>query len=75
MNLLCNLLATKYAKVHQKGFVLGIFNSFGYFGTFLGGVLGGIYLDQLEISQITYIIAIICVLWLIIMITLPNPKI
>ena len=67
-------LATKYAKVHQKGFVLGIFNSCGYFGTFLGGVLGGIYLDQLEISQITNVIAIICVIWLAIMITLPNPK-
>lgn len=67
-------LTTKYAKVHQKGLVLGIFNSFGYFGTFLGGVLGGIYLDKLEVSDITNIIAIICVIWLVIMITLPNPK-
>ena len=67
-------LATKYAKVHQKGFVLGVFNSFGYFGTFLGGLLGGIFLDQMDISQITYIIAIICVLWLVLMATLPNPK-
>lgn len=67
-------LTTKYAKVHQKGFVLGIFNSFGYFGTFLGGVFGGIYLDKLDISEITNIIGILCVIWFIIMVTLPNPK-
>ncbi len=67
-------LATKYAKVHQKGLVLGIFNSFGYFGTFLGGIVGGIFIDTMDISQITNIIAIVCVVWLLIMITLPNPK-
>ena len=27
-------LASKFAKVHQRGLVLGIFNSAGYLGTF-----------------------------------------
>jgi predicted MFS family arabinose efflux permease len=67
-------LTTKYAKVHQKGLVLGIFNSFGYFGTFLGGLLGGIYLDSLGIAQIANIVALICLLWLVLIVTLPNPQ-
>ena len=37
-------LASKYAKVHQKGLALGIFNSFGHFGTFTGALWGGHYL-------------------------------
>ena len=34
-------LTSKFAKVHQRGSVLGVFNSFGYLGTFVGGVFGG----------------------------------
>jgi predicted MFS family arabinose efflux permease len=36
-------LAAKFAKVHQRGLVLGIFTSAGYVGTFLGGLLGGAF--------------------------------
>jgi predicted MFS family arabinose efflux permease len=39
-------LASKFAKVHQRGLVLGIFNSAGYLGTFLGGVLGGMFYNE-----------------------------
>lgn len=66
-------LATKYAKVHQRGFVLGVFNSYGYFGTFLGGLLGGIFFENVTLSKIVIAIAIICVLWAIMIFTLPNP--
>lgn len=66
-------LATKYAKVHQRGFVLGIFNSFGYFGTFLGGLLGGIFFEQVSLNEIVMVIAIVCGLWAILIFTLPNP--
>jgi multidrug resistance protein len=66
-------LTTKYAKVHQKGAVLGIFNSFGYLGTFIGGVVGGIYFDKIGLDQISYIIVGISVLWAILIATLPNP--
>ena len=66
-------LTTKYAKVHQRGAVLGVFNSFGYFGTFIGGFAGGVYLDKLPLSTIAVGILIVCILWIGLILTLPNP--
>jgi len=72
-------LTTRYAKVHEKGKVLGVFNSFGYFGTFLGGVIGGMFFKEVDgsflqsLSEISYVLVIISVLWLILILTLPNP--
>ena len=67
-------LATKFAKVHQRGLVLGIFNACGYLGTFLGGLLGGIFFDGLEsLATIVITIAVVCILWAILIITMPNP--
>lgn len=66
-------LATKYAKVHQRGVVLGIFNSFGYLGTFLGGVLGGVFFNSVSLTAIVVAIVIICILWIILIYTMPNP--
>ncbi|MDK2064188.1 MFS transporter [Aliarcobacter butzleri] len=67
-------LASKFAKVHQRGSVLGVFNSFGYLGTFVGGLLGGIMLDNLNLSTFSIIITVICVLWGILILTMPNPS-
>ena len=67
-------LATKYAKVYQKGAVLGVFNSFGYLGTFTGGFIGGVYMDKMPLSTIAFGILIICILWAILIFTLPNPS-
>jgi MFS family permease len=66
-------LASKYAKVHQRGKVLGIFNSFGYFGTFLGGFIGGMLLDVTSLSNIAYGIIVLCILWAVMLFTLDNP--
>ncbi|UTJ07193.1 MFS transporter [Arcobacter roscoffensis] len=66
-------LATKFAKVHQRGLVLGIFNSFGYLGTFLGGLLGGMFFENASLTAIVIAIAIVCVAWAILIITMPNP--
>lgn len=66
-------LASKFAKVHQRGLVLGIFNSSGYLGTFLGGLLGGIFYDKISLSTLVIVIAIICILWAILIFTMPNP--
>ena len=35
-------LITKYAKAHERGKVLGLFNGFGFLGSALGGLLGGV---------------------------------
>jgi len=66
-------LATKYAKVYQKGAVLGVFNSYGYFGTFIGGFVGGMYLETLPLSEISLVIMTICIAWVVLIATLPNP--
>jgi len=66
-------LASKYAKVHQRGKVLGIFNSFGYFGTFIGGFIGGMLLDMTSLSTIAYGIILLCVAWAVMVFTLDNP--
>lgn len=67
-------LASKFAKVHQRGLMLGIFNSFGYFGTFLGGLLGGVFFEKVTLSTLVIVIAVICVLWVILILTMPNPS-
>ncbi len=66
-------LASKYAKVHQRGKVLGIFNSFGYFGTFIGGFVGGMLLDVTSLTAISYGIIVLCIAWAIMIFTLENP--
>jgi len=66
-------LASKYAKVHQRGRVLGIFNSFGYFGTFIGGFIGGVLLDLVSLNSIAYGIIVLCIAWAIMLFTLDNP--
>jgi predicted MFS family arabinose efflux permease len=66
-------LASKFAKVHQRGLVLGIFNSFGYFGTFLGGLLGGIFYEKTSLTSLVITIAVVCILWIILILTMPNP--
>ncbi len=66
-------LASKYAKVHQRGRVLGIFNSFGYFGTFIGGFIGGMLLDIVSLNSISYGIIVLCIIWATMIFTLDNP--
>ena len=66
-------LASKYAKIHQKGTALGIFNSFGYLGTFVGALWGGHILKWYGIEYIATTIIIICILWAILIVTLENP--
>ncbi len=66
-------LATKFAKVHQRGFTLAIFNSFGYLGTFLGGVIGGVFYESISLNDIVVVIAVVCLLWAVLIFTIPNP--
>ncbi len=73
-------LTVKYAKVHERGKVLGVFNTFGYAGTFIGGLLGGSYLVEVDGSfasslyDISMFIVIISIAWFILILMLPNPK-
>jgi len=66
-------LASKYAKIHQKGAALGIFNSFGHFGTFTGALWGGHFLKWYGIEYIAVVVFVTCLLWVILIINLENP--
>lgn len=66
-------LASKYAKIHQKGAALGVFNSFGHFGTFTGALWGGHILKWYGIEYIAVVTIITCLLWVILIISLENP--
>ena len=72
-------LTTRYIKVHEKGKVLGVFNSFGYLVTFVGGFVGGLYLKEIDgsfiqsLHDISIVVVIISILWLLLILTLPNP--
>ena len=66
-------LASKFAKVHQRGLVLGIFTSAGYVGTFLGGLVGGAFYENASLGNLTIVIAIICLLWAVLVSKMPNP--
>ncbi|MDR1615095.1 MAG: MFS transporter [Campylobacteraceae bacterium] len=66
-------LASKYAKVKNRGATLGVFNFFGYLGTFCGGIVGGIFLKYYEMEQIFWILFFICTVWFILILTLKNP--
>ena len=65
--------ASKFAKSDQKGAVLGVFNAAGSFGTFVGGIGGGVMLENLGIHYLAAIIAIICIIWFLLLISLTNP--
>ena len=66
-------LASKFAKVHQRGLVLGIFTSAGYVGTFLGGMLGGMFYEEVTLSTLVVVIALICIIWAFLIMKMPNP--
>ncbi len=66
-------LASKYAKIHQKGTALGIFNSFGYLGTFTGALWGGHILKWYGIEYIAVVVLITCLAWILLIISLENP--
>ncbi len=68
-------LASKYSKIHQKGAALGVFNSFGYIGTFLGGIFGGILLKKygLEAPEIiAFIILALSIAWIFMILSLDD---
>lgn len=67
-------MASKFAFHSQKGAALGIFNAFGYFGSFLGGVFAGYILGAFGFLHLCEIYVAICILWFISIKFLTNPS-
>ena len=66
-------LVSKLAKIHEKGLSLGISNAFGYFGTFVGGMLGASTINNFALSEVLIFIAIIGIMWIISIALIKNP--
>ena len=67
--------ASKFAKSNQRGSALGIFNSFGYLGSFLGGAIGGYLLHSYNITALAAVLAVVLAIWLLILFQLSDPRI
>ena len=67
--------ATKFVKSSQKGTALGIFNSFGYLGSFAGGAVGGYVLHAFDFKVLATICVVLCVIWLVLLFSLNDPRI
>ena len=66
-------LITKYAKAHERGTVLGLFNGFGFLGSALGGMLGGVGIMQGFLNDMTYIVIGLTIILLIMALKMHNP--
>ena len=71
MEPLLQSMITKFAKVHQKGAALGMGNTFGYLGSFLGGMTAGFYLADREMLGIIFVS--ISLVWLVWTLFMKNP--
>ena len=67
--------ATKFVKSSQKGTALGIFNSFGYFGSFVGGAVGGYIMHAFNFKVLAIVCVVLCVIWLVLLFSLNDPRI
>ncbi|MFC3846984.1 MFS transporter [Helicobacter baculiformis] len=67
-------LASKLAKAHQRGLVLGMFVTYGYTGSFIGGLLGGMGYTYLGVKTSAFIVMGVCILWGILVLCLNNPN-
>lgn len=66
-------LASKFVKRHEKGKALGVFNSFGYLGSFVGALLAGFALKH-NFSFLAEGFIILCLAWLLVLKMLKNPN-
>ncbi len=67
-------LASKFARAHQRGLVLGLFVTYGYVGSFIGGLLGGMGYTYLGVKMSACIVIGVCVLWGALVLALNNPN-
>lgn len=66
-------LASRYCKAHQKGSALGIFTSFGYFGSFIGALIGGLLYEYFGMFAISVFVVLVSFLWILLLVFLASP--
>ena len=67
-------VASKFAHVNERGTALGVFNAFGYAGSFLGAVLSGIAWRYFDIRFVIVGIIILTCVWFVLLCLLKSPS-
>ena len=67
-------LVAKYAGVNIKGTAMGVFSTAQFLGIFIGGVAGGLLLENGGASWVFLFGCIGAIVWLVLTISLPSPK-
>ncbi|HHO42591.1 MAG TPA: MFS transporter [Epsilonproteobacteria bacterium] len=65
---------SKLAKVHQKGAAIGVANTFGYTGIFLGGIAAGLMTQHLSVAHLATFVLALCIGWLAWVASMSNPN-
>lgn len=67
-------LASKYPQSSQRSSALGLFTTFGFLGSFVGAILGGVLYEKVGLFWLALITGCISCLWIIsLMLWLKNP--
>lgn len=68
-------LASKYPSSSQRSSALGLFTSFGFLGSFVGALLGGVLYSHIGLFWLSLLTGLICVAWILsLALCLRNPK-
>lgn len=65
---------SRVAPADSKGTAMGVYNSFQFFGVFLGGTLGGWLYGAMGIGTVFQACGVMTLLWAIIVMTAPTPR-
>jgi MFS family permease len=66
-------LVSKIAPAGSKGTAIGVYNSFQFFGLFLGGTLGGFLAQHAGYASVFAFTAGVCVFWLLLALSMTPP--
>ena len=66
-------LVAKYSDVNTKGTAMGVYSTAQFLGIFVGGIIGGLVLQNWGISGVFVFSALMAILLLVIAMSLPRP--
>jgi MFS family permease len=67
-------LVSRVAPADSKGTAIGVYNSFEFFGAFLGGALGGFVHGAFGLHSVFAMCGAVIVAWFVVALTSPSPR-
>ena len=65
-------LASQQVASRNRGTAMAVYNTFQFFGVFLGGILGGLVLEKLQITGVFTFSVLAALCWLLLTVVLPK---